>query len=362
MKQIIQVVPTLPPEINGVGDYALSLSLQLRQDFDVETQFIIGNPDWPGFELLNDFNVLKVKQRSLNALLTGLEKASNSNIILLHYVGYGYARRGCPTWLVDSLTRWKAANGSGGRIITMFHEVASSGPLWTSAYWTSPLQRKLVMQLLQISNSVITSKKLYADLLSRYSDSRFTDIPSISVFSNVGEPIETLPLTARQRHLVIFGGIGQRTRLYGNSVEEIIWACKYFDIGKILDIGPRFDLSVPLLDQYPVEHTGSLAPSAISALLSHSVAGFLNYDPEFLGKSGVFAAFCAHGVVPINVRSSDASDDGLIPGVHYVAPTRHMLGKHNLDLMQTIAQNAYHWYQSHNLSAHASFYYSQLYQ
>jgi hypothetical protein len=37
--EIIQVVPMLPPAIDGLGDYALNLARQLRREFNQETHF-----------------------------------------------------------------------------------------------------------------------------------------------------------------------------------------------------------------------------------------------------------------------------------------------------------------------------------
>ncbi|MFZ4728709.1 MAG: glycosyltransferase family 1 protein, partial [Pseudanabaena sp.] len=67
--------------------------------------------------------------------------------VLLHYVGYGYAKRGCPVWLVDGIQRWK--NLYPDRLlVTMFHELHASGtPPWTSSFWLSPLQKNLVTRL-----------------------------------------------------------------------------------------------------------------------------------------------------------------------------------------------------------------------
>lgn len=48
MIKIIQIVPQLPPAINGLGDYALNLARQLRQDFAIETHFVVGDHSWTG--------------------------------------------------------------------------------------------------------------------------------------------------------------------------------------------------------------------------------------------------------------------------------------------------------------------------
>ncbi len=44
---------------------------------------------------------------------------------------------------------------------------------------------------------------------------------------------------------------------------------------------------------------GALPAAAASAVLLRSYAGFLGYPAAFLAKSTVFAAYCAHGLVPV---------------------------------------------------------------
>ena len=56
---IIQIVPQLLPVINGVGDYALNLARQLREDFGIETHFIVNDPHWQGEELIENFSISK---------------------------------------------------------------------------------------------------------------------------------------------------------------------------------------------------------------------------------------------------------------------------------------------------------------
>jgi hypothetical protein len=79
------------------------------------------------------------------------------------------------------------------------------------------------------------------------------------------------------------------------------------------------------------------------------MAGFLNYDPRRLGKSGIFAAYCAHGLLPINQRRADHPVDGLVVGLNYWVPT---IATEHQEL-SAIAQQAHTWYQSHSLAAQA---------
>ena len=156
---IIQIVPRLFPAIDGLGDYALNLARQLRKDFNIETHFIVGDPSWSGLSQLQEFPVSQVTVQSPNNLQSLLShRTSSITTVLLHYVGYGYAKRGCPLWLVDGLRHWRS-EGNNRKLVTMFHELYAFGPPWTSSFWLSPLQRKLAARLAQMSNCCITSQK-----------------------------------------------------------------------------------------------------------------------------------------------------------------------------------------------------------
>ena len=148
--KIIQIVPKLPPSFNGVGDYALNLARQLRQDFEIETHFIVGDPYWQGGEMIEGFAVSQLAERSSKALTSLILQLSIDKVVL-HYAGYGYAPRGCPLWLVDGLKLWRKQQIKR-KLFTMFHELyATSKKPWTSSFWLSPFQKKLTACLTQIS-------------------------------------------------------------------------------------------------------------------------------------------------------------------------------------------------------------------
>jgi hypothetical protein len=68
--KIIQIVPQLPPSINGLEDYALNLARQLRKDYEIETHFVIGDRTWTGAVEIEGFPVSQISDRSFDALLT----------------------------------------------------------------------------------------------------------------------------------------------------------------------------------------------------------------------------------------------------------------------------------------------------
>ena len=347
---LVQIVPRLPPAIDGLGDYALNLARQLRQDFGIATHFLVGDPTWIGNPEIEGFPIRQVTERSANTLLSLLP--SGKSTVLLHYVGYGYAQRGCPFWLVDGLQRWRTANANH-HLVTMFHELYASGLPWTSAFWLSPWQRNLVARLARLSDRAITSKQLYGETLHKLSKSKHTHISAIPVFSNIGEPKNLLPLAKRQRRLVVFGGRNRRLRIYQHSLAVLSRTCKILKIKEVVDIGAATGLALSSVNGVPIMEMGKQSASVISTILANSLAGFLDYTPDFLAKSTIFAAYCAHGMLPVNTCCTTLQVDGIESEKHYWIPDEQATELPNIAEVQVIADNAYTWYQSHNLPVQA---------
>jgi hypothetical protein len=350
LASVISIVPRLPPAIDGVGDYALNLARQLRKDFNIQTHFVVGNTKWNGVVEIEGFPVSQVSDRSADALLT-LLSGDRTSPILLHYVGYGYAQRGCPVWLVNGLQRWKSIFPKRS-LITMFHEISASGPPWTSAFWLSPVQKNLAACLAQLSDRCVTSKQLYADIITRISNGKYNQVPFLPVFSNIGEP-EKLPLdlSERQPRLVIFGGVSKRARVYGNCQTTLEYVCHKLNIEEIWDVGIPTGITPSSIDKVPILEIGEQPAKEISNILTQSLAGFSDYNPDYLAKSTIFAAYCAHRLLPINSKITSSIIDGIEPGTHYWVPNTQYENLGDNFNFQAIADNAYSWYQTHNLSS-----------
>ncbi|MCB9079353.1 MAG: glycosyltransferase family 1 protein [Anaerolineaceae bacterium] len=348
---IITVVPRLPPAIDGVGDYALNLARQLRQDFNIHTQFVVGDPTWIGAAQIEEFPVSRLSAQSELALLVALSN-SPSLPILLHYVGYGYAKRGCPTWLIKGLQQW-ITRKSKARLVTMFHELYASGRIWTSTFWLSNVQKNLIRMLVNLSTEVISSKQLFADILIQLSQGKYTTVPTLPVFSNIGEPQLVPPLADRKRQMVVFGGSENRLRVYQQSLQELEYACELLEIKEILDIGPPTDLPQNLTNGLPIRHLGQQPAEKISSIMLNAYAGFFNYPTNLLAKSTIFAAYCAHAVLPINGHSMNKSADGLSHGMHFWQIANQNKLVNGEGQAQLMADNAFRWYQAHNLPVQA---------
>lgn len=347
---VTAIVPQLPPAIDGLGDYGLNLARQLYQDFGVQTRFLVGNPSWLG-DGVTDFEVAVVAERSAAALLRLLPTDSTATV-LLHYVGYGYARRGCPGWLVQGLRAWRGQS-EARRLVTMFHELyARRGSIWNSQFWTSDYQRFLATRLMQGSDRCVTSNPAFAQLIEQFSQGKHCHVPILPVFSNIGEPKVLLPLADRARRLVVFGGRGPRSRVYRRSLTGLVRACEELQIDEVLDIGPPLADELPEVTGRRVKALGILPSHEISELLATSYAGFFDYPITFLGKSTVFAAYCAHRVLPVGGSYPVASDAGIMAGQHYWQVEQDAEGIDEVRA-QRMADVAYGWYEGHCLNAQA---------
>jgi hypothetical protein len=346
--QVTTIITRLPPAIDGVGDYALHLARRLRTNFNIETHFVIGDPSWSGATQIEGFSISQVSACSATALLSVLPNEQLTPV-LLHYVGYGYAKRGCPVWLVNGLQRWRAT-GANQSLVTMFHEVYAHGrPLWTSSFWLSPLQRNLAVRLARSSDYCLTNREGYAKLLYHLSAGKQTQIPTLPVFSNLGEPEQVPPLAERKRRIVVFGSPSNRLQVYRESFAQLALTCQLLGIEEIWDVGSPANLTLSTVNGVPIVEIGQRSAAEISDILLNSLAGFFDYNPDYLAKSGMFAAYCAHGLLPVSPRYSALPLDGLEGGKQYWMPDDCK----NLVELQAIASNARAWYQSHNLSVHA---------
>ncbi|GAP95141.1 hypothetical protein [Leptolyngbya sp. NIES-2104] len=333
--EIVMIVPKLPAAIDGLGDYGFQLAQQLEQAYGWKTRFIVGDPGWRSS---GASSVSSISARSSEALVTLLPTTDTP--ILLHYAGHGYAKRGCPLWLVEALTQWCKA---GGRLITMFHELYATRPIFSSATLTRHFQKRLAVKLMTLSDRTFTNRQSYAEKIHHLSQKSAIVLP---VFSNVGECLYPKPLAARSRTLVIFGSPRSRQEIYQQSRLEQI--CHRLKIETIIDIGAALSVELNQLGTISVQSLGVLPAEKISAILSDAIAGIVSYPTAFLAKSGIFAAYCSHGVLPIVISSDLNHQDRLEANHHYwwmLSPAPESI--------QAIATSAHNWYLTHSLQVHA---------
>lgn len=337
--ELAHLVPALPPAFSGVGDFALRLAGELSSCHAVGARFIVGDPTWDGAP--GPFPAGAVSARSAGSLRSCLDATSGA--VLLHYVGYGYAPRGCPFWLVDALEGWKRQTRRP--LIVLFHEVFAPGPIWSSAFWVSPFQRRLAARLARLADARrITTTVSLGELQSTLR--RGEDLPTVvaPVFSTLGEPAEVTPPAQRERQVVVFGSPPVRREVYAQA-EALRTFCRQHQIERVLDVGKPF-AGGARLDGVEVREMGALAAPEASALFARSLAGYFNYPAPYLGKSTIFAAYCAHGLVPVTFPENVDAREGLRAGEHFLAGA-------DGSGFEAVAAAARAWYQGHRLGSHA---------
>jgi hypothetical protein len=350
-RTLIQIVPQYGKGPNGVADYASTLARALHS-YGLESVFLSGMPYSPTLERRDEWRTVSLprrKSRSLANAIQSIVAETKAVAVLLHFSGYGYQKRGVPLWLLQGLQHWR--NGGGCiPLFTVFHELFATGRPWQSSYWLSPFQELIVRSILRLSSDAIATTARYRDWLSpRTSGARVTCMP---VFSNVGELGCARQSCDRAAIAITFGLAGVENRLFGVYRTQIEHVVSIMGIEKIIDIGPRLSATPTSLAGVPVIAKGALSPFEVSELLQHARYGFVAYPFDFLAKSGVFAAYAAHGIVPIVFSERGGSFDGLEVGQHLLDGFRISNGIDVKDLT-LIQRQLSAWYASHSLGVQA---------
>jgi hypothetical protein len=343
-KKIYTIVPDLPPNVNGLGDYAFLLGKKVMENCSVyDIEFIVAGNTAYKYGEFNGFIVHVIKEKNANTLLQ-LLNSLNVGYIHLHYVGYGYDKRGIPLWLYFALYKWKQKDGN--TLLTTFHELFAISKIpWTSSFWNQCLQRLICKKIYLISESIVTSREAFRKYL--YKISPFIDIYVYPVFSNFGESNECQNIETRDKGLVILGSLEKRFIIYKKYQKELNIICQKYSIDRIIDIGPKSG-KLPLLN-VPIIELGVLNVSDISDLLKKNTFGIIGgHKSNQFAKSGIFAAYAAHGIIvfALDTNLTDM-EDGLIANQHFIT-----IDSLNIN-SNKISKSAFYWYNNHCLEKQA---------
>ena len=154
--------------------------------------------------------------------------------------------------------------------------------------------------------------------------------------------------------MAILGRPGAALRAYGKHRDALVATARALGVGEIVDIGPR-DAKVPEeVGGLRVRSLGELSAGDISQLLSRCRVGVLDYPSDVLGKSTVFAAYAAHGVVPVITRFRDGNADGLRDGGHFIVARERMDRTYSTKELEAVSQAVSQWYAPHSLERQAA--------
>ncbi len=345
---IIQIVSGFAPDVDGMGDYSRRLAIELWRQRQIRSHIVVyRRPVSSGTTPLEDsYSISYPKSATAEGCLQHvfeLIASGNPPPVLLHWGPYAYTSNGLPlpfTSMVEQLSEKV-------RLHTLFHETWAHGWPWRRAFWTRRNQREAACRILSCSNASFTSSDFYHRRLDRLQAGN-APITTVRIFSNIGEIRDPKPLRERARRLVVFGQKTTREGLYRNHAEKIQAVVRNLRLESIVDVGSGESKLIPsLVGTIPVERVGYLSESSLSALLADSVAGVLQYGAEVWEKSGVLAAYQAHGVVPIlapRVRDSFRP----FPDMPFVLIEDVSRPRHSLDetTLQAIADRIHAYYRS----------------
>lgn len=320
MERIAHIVPTVPPEFNGLGDYCYQLWKhwpEPKPEWHVlATRIPEGaHKHWPEARLI-EF------QCNAESLLSSL-RDSGAQQVVLHYVGYGYSRKGIPLWLPQTLAKWKQA--SSNKLVVIFHELFATGPMWSSAFWTSTLQRRIAKNLVQAADRWTTSCLNYYEILTEKLGADPQIGATIPIGSNIdlaspAEYSERWPLTQNnQLNIAVFGTQSRRTKSLHQNQRLLRHLFDQDLVSSLSIIGnsngcnqDELTVSELNLPRERCKYHYNLAPDSISNLLKDSHIGLLSTPPSLIHKSGVYAAYTTHGVVSITPGQSNSSDQRFV--------------------------------------------------
>lgn len=260
--------------------------------------------------------------------------------LLLHFSGYGYGERGLCGWLVRELQAARHAMSDRLRIVIAFHELfARDEPPWRSAFWLGPLQAGIARRLAAMADALWTNAEQHAHWLSGVARPG-CPVRSRPVFSNVGEPDTVASVARRSARAVLFGAASTRRRAAAALCRRPDVAAR-LGIDALVEVGPgaaALGSETGLRSRY----LGRLPAPQLSRLLADSRVGVVEYPGALLAKSGVFAAYAAHGCAVLNVCRRVEAADGLRPQAHYLT-----LQTPDPALLPSCADAAWAWYRPH---------------
>lgn len=264
--------------------------------------------------------------------------------IVLNFSGYGYHSRGIPGWLVERMAQLRA---NGMQVGIYFHELFASGPPWRSAFWLESIQRRIAIDLGNLASYWLTN----CDLSAQWLNAHCRPLPHrvLPVYSNVGE-LSARP-TERVDQIVVFGGTASRAQVY-RRLDSGFWRWVLEEGLSVHDIGPPISSTEyeRLRESQRIHAHGSLPAEQVSERLSRARFGLLRYEPKAAAKSGVLAAYSAHGVCPILLADEYRTHDGLEPDRHYCSGYSGL--QHGRLDATAIGRAAFEWYQPHRTDTH----------
>jgi glycosyltransferase involved in cell wall biosynthesis len=226
-RRVVLITARVPPERNGVGDYAYHLGRQLAR-LGHSVTIVTASGQRPDEAEHGRFRVVPVIPRWNLAgmrVLLRVVRDLRPDVVNVQWVPYLWARRGINFALPFAVLRLKRA---GFTTITTAHEAYVPFDTW-SRLVTGPVQRLQFLLLAAGSTRILMTAGGWRRLVLRYLPWRSRDVSCVSVGSNIVPGAGASPL---DRAAV-------RTRLGFRPDEIVIAVFSPFSAGKMLHLVSR---------------------------------------------------------------------------------------------------------------------------
>jgi hypothetical protein len=312
---VLQLLPRAPGTFDGVGDYALALARGLRDRHGSDSVFIAqeghSQPE------IDSFRIFPVETSS--GVRAVMERCDG---IILHYVNYGFQKRGVPITLVPFLKSLRKE--CGGTLLVIFHELFASGPPWRSEFWLRPLQKKIARDLARLADARMVSSESQREQLEKLASGLRTEVQPVT--STWGE-LKLDAMRERDPHSwIICGGTALVERSLCSFLDIVDRVPPKFAPHRLRVIGGANNPHVRALLNAPSKLSAEYFPEirleAAAPLLSAAAFAWIDYfatdkvPADVLLKSSTFLALCAYGVVTVMPRVSGTISIGndILPG------------------------------------------------
>jgi hypothetical protein len=276
--------------------------------------------------------------------------------VVLHYSGYGYDQNGAPLWLAEALRHRPPGIV---RVLTYFHELYANGRPWQRAFWYSSRQRRVAIEVAQLSDALLTNREESARWLEGQSGRIAGSVGSLPICSNVGEVATRTHTSEREAIAVCFGAAEFKECFLNRFAGITARICSAAGIREMVSIGGFADVNDDAFAVHgiAVRDLGILPSCEVSNWLQKARLGFMTYFPDYLAKSSSLAAMAAHGVSTVMGNACNRSGDQFVPGASCLCLSEALKLSESpsklLERLDQVGQRLFDWYQSHNAAAHA---------
>jgi hypothetical protein len=345
-KSVLQIIPKVSTEICSVSNYAFHLAKKLWQDSQISSHFLVCQVSDRASVTQTDFPVLILPQKTSKSFLEQIPPEVTH--ILLHYSGAAYAKgkMDAPFWLQEGLQAVRRSRQV--QVLVIFHDMPVAE--FQQMKWVNPIGGMVAYRIAQQADVAIALNVRLQAILEKWLQREVRCLPQPDYLE---KPPIIPPLRDRYRRAVVLGSHSP-LRCHQQKCDDVAQTCRDLGMQEIYDIAPTLQVQVATSPQFDWVDRGKMQPSEIGWILLNAWIGFFSAKTaSHLERSETFAAYCAHGVVPIGMNGVPETVGSLKRGTHYLQIP--VVTKTNEDRLQGVADRAHQWYRDRCWHRNAQF-------